>query len=225
MKRAVESCDRVGINIEFPLPCYYDEMKIYLDFKQDVLRKLRQLARCVVKAKKEGKCKAGLDTQFIVGAVEESDKEIIKVTEWLYKDLHASRVYYSAFQPVHGTPLEGRLAESKLREYRLYQSSFLIQRYGFHLKDFIFDDRDRLPLSWDPKVLSARQKELLVNLEDATLQEMLRVPGIGIVTAQRLIKLREERKLTTLELKRAGVLRRALPFIELKGYQTTLMNF
>lgn len=220
IKQSVEIADRVGINIEFPKAEYYDDMKIFLDFKQDLIRRLKWLSHEIIKAKKEGKCRSGLDTQMIVGASNETDKEILRVSEWLYNKLNCHRVYYSTFEPMVNTPLEDRPAENRWREYRLYQCSFLIQKYGYKAKEFVLKD-DMLSLEIDPKILIARHSGLMIDVNDAGFNELIRVPGIGIKAANNIIEKRPIRNLQ--QLKRIGVLSRALPFIKVgKQIQTSL---
>jgi predicted DNA-binding helix-hairpin-helix protein len=111
--------------------------------------------------------------------------------------------------------LQTKPPESKWREHRLYQGSFLIQRYGFLARDFVLDDAGMLPLDRDPKVLMARRLELCVNLEDADFEDLIKVPGIGLKAAKNLIELRRSSKLSVGQLKRAGVIiKRALPFLD-----------
>lgn len=222
IKQSVEVADRVGINIEFPKPEYYNEMKIFLDFKQDLIRRIKWVSSEVKKAQKEGKCKAGLDSQMVVGASDETDKEIIEVSDWLYHDLDARRVYYSAFEPMPNTPLENKPAEDRWREYRLYQCSFLIQKYGFHTKDFVLDE-GMLPLWQDPKLLIAKKAELIVDLNNANFEELIKVPGIGIKTAENIMERRPINGFAG--LKHLGVLNRAQPFISLDGQRQTTLNF
>jgi len=223
IKRSVELADRVGINVEFPTKEYFNEMKIHLDFGQDVIRRIRWIAREVEKAKKQGKCKAGLDSQLIVGASNESDKEILKITEWLYKELKASRVYYSAFEPIKDTPLENKRAENPWREYRLYQASFLIRDYGYTLGDFVFNDNGNLPLHVDPKIIIA--KKIInepIDVNEASFEKLIRIPGIGPKTARRIMELRKVKRLDIKSLRQAGVIvKRALPFIKLEKHAIT----
>ncbi len=228
IKESVQLADRVGINLEFPSASHYNDMKLFLDFRQDVMKRIRLLGREIKKAKEEDKCKAGLDSQIVVGASNETDKEILKVSDWLYNKMDAHRVYFSSFSPVKNTPLENKPFVSKWREYRLYQSSFLIQKYGFKRKDFIFNCNDMLDLKYDPKFVFAAKNEVSVNINSANFNELIKVPGIGIETANRIL---ESRALgacfnNTKELKNIGViLKRALPFIEINSRQTRLSNF
>jgi predicted DNA-binding helix-hairpin-helix protein len=225
IKQSVEIADRVGINLEFPKREYYNDMKIFLDFKQDIIKRLRWVAEEVNKAQKEGKCKSGLDSQTIVGASNETDKEIIEISNWLYHKLQARRVYYSRFEPIKNTPLENKEPETPWREYRLYQSSFLLRDYGFEAKDFVFDDNDRLNLSQDPKYQIAKEKELIVDINEAEFDELIKIPGIGLKIAQKIIENRPIKDSS--KLKSLGViLKRASPFIDInKIHQTTLSKW
>lgn len=230
IKQAVQLADRVGINLEFPSAEHYNDMKIFLDFKQDIIKRARLLAHEIERAKKEGKCRAGLDTQMVVGASDETDREIVDVMDWMYNKLGAHRVYFSAFDPVSHTPLEHKPAENRWREYRLYQSSFLIQKYGFKKKDFssALDGKDRLSLKYDPKFLYAVKSEISVSVNSAKFEDLIRVPGIGIETANRILESRAlgARFNNVKELKNLGViLKRAAPFVELNSKQTRLSRF
>jgi len=221
IKQSVEIADRVGINIEFPKAEHYNDMKIFLDFRQDIIKRVKLLAREIKKAQKEGKCKAGLDSQIVVGASNETDKEILEITDWLYHRLDARRTYFSAFEPVKNTPLENKPAESKWREYRLYQCSFLIQKYNYHSKEFILNE-DMLPLNFDPKLLIAKHSGLRVDINDAKFEELIRVPGIGIKTAENIIEKRPIKNFV--QLKKLGVCSKSIPFLEVnKEIQKTLI--
>lgn len=228
IREAVQLADRVGINIEFPSAEHYNDMKIFLDFKQDIMKRIRLLAREIKKAQEHGTCKAGLDSQMVVGASNETDKEILDTVGLLYNKLDASRVYFSAFSPVNHTPLENRPAENRWREYRLYQSSFLVQKYGFKKKDFILDSNDMLNLKYDPKFLFAAKNEISININSADFDDLIKVPGIGIETANRILESRGlgARFNSIKELKNVGViLKRAAPFIEINSRQTRLSHF
>jgi len=220
IKQSVELADRVGINMEFPRAEYYNDMKIFLNFRQDIIKRMKFLSREVKKAQEEGKCKAGLDTQMIIGAVNETDKEILQISEWLYSKLNVRRVYFSAFGPIKNTPLENQKPENKWREYRLYQSSFLIQRYGFKAEDFILNEFENLLPNQDPKFLVAKKSALFVDVNNAKFKELIRVPGIGIETAKKIISLRNSgvRLSSEKKLKEVGViLKRAVPFLKISS--------
>lgn len=223
MRQVVENSDRVGINIEFPRSEHYEDMKLFLDFRQDLIRRLKWLAHEVDKAQKNGKCKAGLDSQMVIGASDETDEQVLQVSYWLYNRLKARRVYYSSFHPVSKTPLENNLPESRWREYRLYQCSFLIQKYGYHWKDFILDERDKLPINQDPKFLIAKNNGIKIDINEARFEELVKIPGIGIQTAKKVLISRPIKDLV--QLKRCGVLKRALPFLKLKKEIQTNLKF
>ena len=228
IKQSVQFADRVGINLEFPSAEHFNDMKIFLDFKQDIMKRIRLLAREIKKAQEQEKCKAGLDSQMVVGASNETDKEILKAVELLYNKLAARRVYFSAFNPVSHTPLEDKPAENRWREYRLYQSSFLVQKYGFKKKDFVLNSNDMLNLKYDPKFLFAAKNEISVNINSADFSELIKIPGIGIETANRILESRAlgARFNKIKELKSVGViLKRAAPFIEINSRQTRLTHF
>lgn len=228
IKQSVQLADRVGINLEFPSAGHYNNMKIFLDFKQDIMKRIRLLAREIKKAQEQEKCKAGLDSQMVVGASDETDKEILNAVERLYNKLDARRVYFSAFNPVKQTPLENKPAENGWREYRLYQSSFLVQKYGFEKKDFVLNNNDMLNLKYDPKFLFAAKNEISININSAEFSDLIKVPGIGIETANRILESRGlgARFNSTKELKNVGViLKRAAPFIEINSRQTRLSHF
>ena len=228
IKQSVQLADRVGINIEFPSATHYNDMKIFLNFKQDIMKRTRLLAREIKKAQKEDKCRAGLDSQMVVGASNETDKEILKTVDLLYNKMSAQRVYFSAFNPIRHTPLEDKPAENNWREYRLYQSSFLIQKYSFKRRDFVLDAKDMLSLKYDPKYMFAAKKEISVNINSADFNDLVKIPGVGIETANRILESRAlgARFKTMKELKNVGViLKRAQPFIEVDSRQTRLSNF
>lgn len=223
IKQSVEVADRVGINIEFPRREHYNDMKIFLDFKQDIIKRIKFLSRKIQKVQKKRKCKAGLDTQMVVGASDETDKQILDISEWLYKKLNARRVYYSAFEPMENTPLEKKPAESKWREYRLYQCSFLIQKYNFFAKDFVLDELDKLPIDQDPKLMIAKRLELKVDINNCKYEDLIKIPGIGLKSAKLIMQSRPIKNLQ--QLKKLGVLNRALQFIDFKREIQTNLNF
>ncbi len=157
----------------------------------------------------------------MVGAAGESDQEILSTTWRLYQELGLARAYFSAFQPVPGTPLEGLPAAPAWREHRLYQADWLLRFYGFRYDDLVFDGTGNLPRRADPKRLyGLRHPELFpVEVNLATRQELLRVPGIGPRSAGQILQGRRLGKLRTLEeLALTGAdAARAAPFVLLDG--------
>ena len=132
------------------------------------------------------------------------------------------RTYFSAFHPVSQTPFEERTPVAPLREHRLYQASFLLRDYGFGIEDLPFAADTNLPLVSDPKMLfaEANLKEAPVEINHANRNELLRIPGIGPLAADAILKARSKGNLSDLShLKAAGVrdIHRATPFILLNG--------
>jgi predicted DNA-binding helix-hairpin-helix protein len=164
---------------------------------------------------------AGQTTQFVVGAAGEADREILDTTARLYAELDLKRAYFSAFQPVPGTPLDSLPPTPAWREHRLYQADWLLRFYGFGFEDLIFDAEGYLPRTADPKLIYARNHPELfpVEVNRASRQELLRVPGLGPRSVSRILQWRRSGRLQELgDLARAGaVAERAAPYILLDG--------
>ncbi|MFX1385210.1 MAG: helix-hairpin-helix domain-containing protein [Promethearchaeota archaeon] len=177
---------------------------------------------------------SGQTTQFVLGAAEgESDLDLLKRIDWGYKNIDLRRAYFSSFIPIEGTPLAGKQAAPLAREHRLYQSDWLLRIYHYKLSDLneILNDDGNLPHG-DPKIHLARKyfkNHNRVNPNKASYQELLRVPGIGPVSAKRIINLRAKEFVFSKrkDLQSVGVvLKRADPFLIINGNsQTTLHNF
>ena len=126
-------------------------------------------------------------TQFVVGAAQDTDLEYLKATDYLYNKLNLRRTYYSAFKPIANTPLDYLPAENPVREHRLYQASFMLRDYGWQMEDLPFEQNGRLPLDVDPKLAWARVnlQERPVEVNRASKEQLLRVPGIGPGSAEK----------------------------------------
>ena len=213
IRRAAELADRLSINLEAPSKSFLTEISPSKDYAIDLLRRQKWISN------ERGLLRAGHTTQFIVGAADESDLEVLTSLSRAYKDKGLRRAYFSAFDPIPGTPLEKRPAAPKSREFRLYQSDFLLREYGFSSKDFerIFTDSGFLP-DEDPKLLLARECLEPLDPGTASYLELIRVPGIGPKTARNIVHTRSFGSLDKKTLAMAGViLKRALPFLMLKG--------
>ncbi|MBI5033763.1 MAG: radical SAM protein [Chloroflexi bacterium] len=149
IERALQFADRVSVNIEVPSSEYLSKLSPAKRYTEELLAPL-QIARRLITTQ-PALAKKTMTTQFVVGAAGESDKEIVARTAQLYNDLHLARTYFSAFQPIANTPLEGHVPTSLMREHRLYQTDFLFRKYGFTFDDLIFDPRGNLSLESDPK--------------------------------------------------------------------------
>lgn len=218
VEQAVRLATRVSVNLEAPSAERLKKISTSKDFKNDLLLRIQWIKDII---KKTECTRAGQTTQFVVGAAGESDSEILKATDWLYNEMDLKRVYFSAFQPVENTPLESRQPTPLMREHRLYQADFLFRRYGFKLHELTFNSQGDLPLSADPKMVWARNhpERFPIEINTASKQELLRVPGIGPRSASRIIRQRRKGKIYQLEeLKAFGtVARRAASFVLLDG--------
>ncbi|HMF33037.1 MAG TPA: helix-hairpin-helix domain-containing protein, partial [Candidatus Lokiarchaeia archaeon] len=162
-----------------------------------------------------------------------TDAELLTRVDWAYHEVRLRRAYYSAFAPLKGTPLENHPATPPARERRLYMADFLLRQYKVPITDMrgIYTDQGFLPPG-DPKVHLARAffapgEKLEVNEADFDL--LIRVPGIGLKTARRILELRDRHQLIKKpkQLQLLGaVLPKALPFLTISGTgQSTLDQF
>lgn len=176
----------------------------------------------------------GQTTQFVVGAAEaETDWDLLKRIDLQYRSIDLRRAYFSSFIPIEGTPLENNKPAPLAREHRLYQSDWLLRIYHYNLDNIkdIINEEGNLPKG-DPKIHFAIQyfrHHNLVDPNQANYQELLKVPGIGPISAKRIINLRAKKfKFRRREqLKSVGVvLKRAEPFLVINGQkQSTIDNF
>lgn len=165
---------------------------------------------------------AGQSTQMIVGATDESDYQIMTVAETLYNNFDLKRVFYSAFMNINQDP---RLPSTEagpplLREHRLYQADWLLRFYGFQTMELLNEKHQNFNVLLDPKCDWALQHlELFpVEINRADYYTLLRVPGIGTNSAQRIVMARKSAVLDFKDLKRMGiVLKRAVYFITCNG--------
>lgn len=229
IKQAAKVADRLGINLEAPNSEIYNELKVsdVFDYKTGVLKRMKWISRTfrnIDRSKPWGALRAGIDTQFIVGATQDHDRDYLQVTEELYQKFGLQRVYYSGFEPVPRTPLTDHPPCSRERVYRLYQASFLLRDYGFAHDDLIYEEKGNL-LPEDPKMAFAEAHEDLfpVEINSAPYERLLLVPGIGPATARKILKKRPIASLTELETIRGRGLKKMLKFIELP--HLTLRNF
>jgi predicted DNA-binding helix-hairpin-helix protein len=226
IKQAADLADRVSLNLEAPNRLRFQEITSTKDFGIDLIRRMRWAQKSIDKRNSSGQT-----TQFVVGACDESDREILKTVDDLYGKLDLKRSYFSAFIPVKGTNLEGHEKTPLLREHRLYQCDFLMRKYQFDFGDLVFNDMECIDLKLDPKMVMALGNPDFFPLEinEADYNDLLRVPGIGPQSACRIIKTREEghRFKSMKELRNMGiVLKRAKGFISINGsHQSNLSQF
>jgi len=201
--RAMALATRVSVNMEAPTAEHLHRIAPGKNLEAHILAPMRQVAAAI---RRGDFAAGGQTTQFVVGAAGESDRDITSAAVAGYRDLKLARVYYSAMQPVAGTPFAEHAPTPFLREHRLYQADFLLRRYGFTLDEIHFDEAGSLPLHADPKTLWARlhPERFPVEVNHAAREDLLRVPGIGPASAERLLVMRRERRVRDVQALRAA---------------------
>jgi predicted DNA-binding helix-hairpin-helix protein len=197
IRESIKLANRVSLNIESPTEEHLTALSPTKDFKRGFFYTLSLIKKEISRFRFTGKSAPSLTTQFIVGAGEEKDQEIIRMTHFLYKNFGLKRVFYSAFRPIPETPLANKPAASLVREHRLYQADFLMRFYHFSPWDIPLDNQGFLPETADPKTLWAQQHPEFfpVNLNAADYWRLLKIPGIGPTSAKKIIKIRREKKI------------------------------
>lgn len=229
--------DRMSINLELPTA---DGLKKLAPFKSrsTILTPMRQIQNGIKANKNELMVvrdtpkfvPAGQSTQMIIGATPENDFQVMSVAEGLYQNFGLKRVFYSAFinsnQNSNLPMLPG--GPPLLREHRLYQADWLLRYYHFQVSELLSSERPDFNIFLDPKCdWALRHLEYFpVEINKADYTSLLRVPGIGYKSAERIVKARRRSGLTFSDLKKIGVvLKRALYFITCNGkmmYNTKL---
>ena len=227
IERAMQLADRVSVNLEAPNP----NRLALLAPQKDMIDELFNLLRVVEHIRKTQPAYLGWNgrwpsstTQFVVGAVGESDMELLQTVAYLYSKLRLARSYFSGFFPVSNTPFEDRTPTNPWREHRLYQASFLLRDYGFELEEMPFQNSGDLPLEVDPKQAWANQNlsQEPLEINKAERHELLRIPGIGLRGAQTILnaRVRGSRLRSIEDMKALGIYTsRATPFILLDGHR------
>lgn len=172
--------------------------------------------------KKEVFAPAGQTTQMIIGAGEETDRQILTTTQNLYHTFKMKRVYYSAYIPVVSSPLlpDVFTAPPLGREHRLYQADWLLRFYGFSAEEILDEEHPNLDTEVDPKVTWALRHldQFPVEINKAPMDLLLRIPGVGVLSAQRIARQRKIRAVRYEDLKKIGVvLKRARYFLTCSG--------
>jgi len=217
--------DRMSVNVELPT----NDSLILLapeKSKQNIFLPMGQIASSITANKnnfldKDKFAPAGQSTQMIVGATQDSDYQILRLSQYMYKYYDLKRVYYSAYVPVNHNKLLPVIDKPPLlREHRLYQADWLLRFYGFDAGEILDERFPMLDNSLDPKcVWALRHREYFpVEINKADLLVLLRVPGIGNITARRIISARRMGPLSFEDLKKIGiVMKRAKYFITCSG--------
>ncbi|MRR37325.1 putative DNA modification/repair radical SAM protein, partial [bacterium] len=229
VERLGRMADRVSVNMELPSR---ESLKLLAPDKsrEAIVAPMKRVGELIVQTKEERKVSrkippftpAGQSTQLIIGASGESDLQIVSLAAGLYGRLSMKRVYYSAFIPVNtDTRLPSVIGTPPLvREHRLYQADWLMRYYGFAAAELLDEERPNLDLALDPKAGWALRNLHLFPLEvnRAPLELLLRVPGIGVRSAQRIVGARRGGHLSLDDLARLGVvMKRAQYFVTARG--------
>ena len=229
VEQAGRYVDRMSVNIEIPSEPSLKRLAPEKDY-QSVYAPMRHIREGMLRNREERAAfrsaprfvPAGQSTQMIIGASMERDREILLLSSLLYKGPGLKRVYYSGFVPVNGhDPRLPALRSAPLnREHRLYQADWLMRLYFFEAEEILDPAEPNLDLEIDPKLAWALRHPSLFPLDvnRADYREILRVPGIGLVTARRIVAARRQRRLDFDHLASMGaVMKRARYFLAPQG--------
>jgi len=218
VKKAIIYSDRVSVNIELP-----DSNKLPLicpDKKREMIISPMMKAKKIIENIYEDRPYGGQSTQLIIGATSDTDYKIINLAKNLYEKIKLKRVYYSAFINVNNDErLPAINNPPLLREHRLYQADWLIRVYGFKPEELI-DDNKNLNYSLDPKTEWALKNLNLfpIEINSASYHQLIRVPGIGLRGASKIIKARKFSKLDISDLKKLKIsIKKAIYFLTFNG--------
>ena len=225
MREAGLYADRLSVNIEIPTK---SGLKLLAPDKkhEDFMKPMKKVKDEIIQYKQESKlikstpkyAPAGQSTQMIVGATGESDRDIMYSSAFFYKNYNMKRVYYSGYVPISTDPRLPAIGSQvpMLRENRLYQTDWLMRFYGFDIRELLNDDFKHLDMEIDPKLSWAlRNRHLFpLDINMADKQLLLRVPGIGLKSTNKIIQARKFRKLNWQHLQKIGIaINRAKYFI------------
>jgi predicted DNA-binding helix-hairpin-helix protein len=228
VERAMQLADRVSVNLEAPNTERLIRMAPHKQFTEELLQPLKWMDEIRRTQPAYGGWQGHWPssvTQFVAGGSGESDIELLSATQYLYRHLGLKRTYYSRFNPIPGTPLENEPPTPLIREYRLYQASFLLRDYMFELEDLPFEADGKLPVHNDPKMVWAQRNlvEQPIEVNRADRHMLLRVPGIGPKGADTILRARRQTKIRDVTcLRKLGIFtERVAPFLLFNGRRVT----
>ena len=219
--------DRVSVNIELPEETNYKALTPEKN-RIAILKPMKQIADNIMENKEEKRISryaedfvpAGQSTQLIIGATPTTDGKILSLSQNLYTGYNLKRVYYSAYIPISTNKLLPQLtAPPLLREHRIYQADWLLRFYKFTAGELL-GENENLDVNVDPKTQWALSHMELFPMEvnKVSYEMLLRIPGIGLTSAKRILRARKLASLTYEGLKKMGiVLTRAKHFILING--------
>lgn len=226
IERAVELADRVSLNLEAPNQARLAQLAPDKEFAESMWRRLVWARQAIERRRAQGlRAARSITTQFVVGAAGESDRELMTTIARARGEIGLGRSYFSVFHPIARSPFAEHPAEDPVRGARLYQAEFLLRDYGFRYDELPFDAAGLLPRDKTPKQAWAEQHlHEPVELNRATREQLLRIPGIGPTSADRIIAARRETRLRDLsQLKPLGVTTGwAAPYLLLDGWRAAV---
>jgi len=216
LKEAGLYADRLSVNVEMPTE---QSLKLLAPDKnhKDVIKPMEYLKNEIIGYQHEKKSNfktplfapAGQSTQMVIGATKENDMEILGMANYFYEQMKMRRVYYSGYVPISydnrlpaiGTPVP------MIRENRLYQADWLIRYYGFNVNEIVGFDQPNLDLDIDPKLGWALRNlhQFPVDINTADLELIQRIPGIGFLSAKKIVAARNFKRLQPEDLKKLGI--------------------
>lgn len=224
LKKLGSLVDRLSANIELPTE---SGLKLLAPNKDD--SKVTKIMKYVKENQNRNFVPAGQSTQMIIGATKETDLDIMNRSSNLYEAHKLKRVFYSAYIPVNKDSLLPTLEAPPLkRENRLYQADWLLRFYNFKVSDILSQDNPNFNLLVDPKVDWALRhlEEFPKEINTVSYEELLKIPGIGVTCAKRIVTNRRNFKLDFKDLKKMGVvLKRAIYFITCNGKYSLKSEF
>ncbi|WP_313164554.1 putative DNA modification/repair radical SAM protein [Sedimentibacter sp.] len=221
--------DRMSANIELPTK---DSLRLLAPQKriENIVRPMSLINNEITRTIEDKKhfsntprfVPGGQSTQMIIGATPDSDKTILSASQGLYDSYKMKRVFFSAYIPVISSPNLPAVSTMPplLREHRLYQADWLMRFYYFHSNELFTEIEHNLDLEFDPKMMYALRNidKFPIEINSASYEELLRIPGLGVTSAQRIIRERKNAELSYDSLKKMKtVLKRAKYFITVKG--------
>ena len=230
VERLALLCDRVSYNLEAVCQTTLDRTMTGKSLAEGrtLLDRVRQTAARAGSRRLAGDPRpsgpavgAGATTQVVVGLGPETDRELLGVTAGLWREKTIHHPHFAAFRPIEDTPMESSPETPVLRENRLYQADYLIRRYGFAPEELVFRESGNLPLGRDPKLTwaLAHPEKFPVEITSEDREALLRVPGLGPTTVDRLLALRRAVSGVALsDLRRIGAIAsRAAGFLAWRG--------
>lgn len=221
--------DRMSVNIELPTR---ESLKILAPQKkiENIIKPMSIINNEISRTIEDKKffkstprfVPGGQSTQMIIGATPDNDKTILSLSQNLYERFNMKRVFFSAYIPVVSSPNLPSISTMPplLREHRLYQADWLMRFYYFHSEELFTETEPNLDLEFDPKMMYALRNinKFPVEINKADYEELLRIPGLGVTSAQRIIRERKNAELSYDSLRKMKtVLKRAKYFITVKG--------